>query len=62
MRTILHTDSELIQTMILITTFQITLTVTQQLLQLNSVVLVRKRTNTTELPQPVGEVSANFSW
>jgi hypothetical protein len=30
--------------------------------RLNSVVLVRKRTIPTELPQPVGEVSANFSW
>jgi hypothetical protein len=29
--------------------------------KLNSVVLVRKRTIPTELPQPVGEVSANFS-
>jgi hypothetical protein len=29
--------------------------------QLNSVVLVRKRTIPTERPQPVGEVSANFS-
>jgi hypothetical protein len=29
---------------------------------LNSVVLVRKRIIPTELPQPVGEVSANFSW
>jgi hypothetical protein len=28
----------------------------------NSVVLVRKRTIPTERPQPVGEVSANFSW
>jgi hypothetical protein len=28
---------------------------------LNSVVLVRKRTIPTERPQPVGEVSANFS-
>jgi hypothetical protein len=28
---------------------------------LNSVVLVRKRTIQTERPQPVGEVSANFS-
>jgi hypothetical protein len=27
----------------------------------NSVVLVRKRTIPTEQPQPVGEVSANFS-
>jgi hypothetical protein len=27
----------------------------------NSVVLVRKRTIPTERPQPVGEVSANFS-
>jgi hypothetical protein len=31
-------------------------------LKLNSVVLVRKRTIPTERPQPVGEVSANFSW
>jgi hypothetical protein len=30
--------------------------------ELNSVVLVRKRTIRTERPQPVGEVSANFSW
>jgi hypothetical protein len=29
--------------------------------QLNSVVLVRKRTIPTERPQPIGEVSANFS-
>jgi hypothetical protein len=28
---------------------------------INSVVLVRKRTIPTERPQPVGEVSANFS-
>jgi hypothetical protein len=28
----------------------------------SSVVLVRKRTIPTERPQPVGEVSANFSW
>jgi hypothetical protein len=30
-------------------------------LNLNSVVLVRKRTIPTERPQPAGEVSANFS-
>jgi hypothetical protein len=30
--------------------------------RINSVVLVRKRTITTERPQPVGEVSASFSW
>jgi hypothetical protein len=30
--------------------------------KLNSVVLVRKCTIPTERPQPVGEVSANFSW
>jgi hypothetical protein len=30
--------------------------------KLNSVVIVRKRTIPTERPQPVGEVSANFSW
>jgi hypothetical protein len=29
--------------------------------ELNSVVLVRKRTIPTERPQPAGEVSANFS-
>jgi hypothetical protein len=29
--------------------------------KLNSVVLVRKRTIPTERPQPVGEVSVNFS-
>jgi hypothetical protein len=29
--------------------------------KLNFVVLVRKRTIPTERPQPVGEVSANFS-
>jgi hypothetical protein len=30
--------------------------------QTNSVVLVHKRTIPTEQPQPVGEVSANYSW
>jgi hypothetical protein len=30
--------------------------------EINSVVLVRKRTISTERPQPAGEVSANFSW
>jgi hypothetical protein len=30
--------------------------------KLNSVVLARKRTIPTERPQPVGEVSANFSY
>jgi hypothetical protein len=33
-----------------------------ELKKLNSAVLVRKRTIPTERPQPVGEVSANFSW
>jgi hypothetical protein len=36
-------------------------TITNQNL-INSVVLVRNRTIPTERPQPVGEVSANFSW
>jgi hypothetical protein len=34
----------------------------KNLLKLNSVVSVRKRTMPTERPYPVGEVSANFSW
>jgi hypothetical protein len=33
-----------------------------KLTKLNSLVLGRKRTTPTERPQPVGEVSANFSW
>jgi hypothetical protein len=33
-----------------------------QVLQLYSVVLVRKRTIPTKRPQPADEVSANFSW
>jgi hypothetical protein len=32
----------------------------QNILNSNSVALVRERTITTELPPPVGEVSANF--
>jgi hypothetical protein len=36
--------------------------VSKLLVKLNSVVLVHKRTISTELPQSVGEVSANFNW